>query len=225
MVNDKKSFIAAISDSFVKHNIFSNVKTKLLDSGEVLFLSELNSDLYVIQTRFQLSDIGLAPREILFWLRIEKVERLLESIAVKNKLKYNYDFQHTITAGIRNKELYKTITSGKLEIDVFKELFNNYLVEEITPFFMTRGSLDGLGNFILQHDIDKISNIGLGGEYPANVLKAITIAKLCRNEPRYQEYIKGFQCWIDEDRNNPNYAKMCDDYQGALNDLKDILEK
>ena len=78
-MNDKKSFIAAIIDSVGKQDLFMDVKTKVLDSGESLVFSETNEILYTVQTRFQLSDVGMAPTGIEYWLRVYAIERLVEA--------------------------------------------------------------------------------------------------------------------------------------------------
>lgn len=224
-MNDKEKITTAIVDSIGKQYPFNkDLQTEILNSGELLVFSEHYEVTYIIQIRFQLTDIGIAPRGIEYWLRIKSIERLVETIAKENGLKYNSDFQHTIVNPLQNKELYKKITSGTLEVSLFQNLFEDFLSGEVIPFFKSRNTVKGLGEYILSHDFKNLINMGIGGEYPVNILKAISIAKLCNNEARYQEYTIGLQNWIDEDRKDPNYAKNCDSYQGALNDLKKKLE-
>ncbi len=223
-MNNKRSFISAIVDSLKDQSLFEKSEYKTVSSGELVIFSELDRVLYTIQTRFQLSDVGMAPREISCWLKVDTIEKVIESIATNNGLRYDPNFEHTLTNSVKDKNLYKDLTSGTLGIPLFREKFEDYSSIEIIPFFESRGTIEGLGEYVLQHPFDNIINIGLGGEYPVNVLKAITIAKWCGNEAKYEEYTKGLQTWIDEDRNDPNYAKLCDAYQGALDELKSKLE-
>lgn len=222
-MNDKKNFITSIVDCLRNQNLFERLEHKIVSSGELIIFSEKGGVLYTIQTRFQLSDVGMAPREILWWLKVEAIEKLVELIAINNGLKYDANFEHTLTSSVHDKELYKNVTSGTLDVPIFRKKFEDYSSEEIIPFFESRSTIEGLGEYVLRHAFDNIINIGIGGEYPVNVLKAITIAKWCKNEARYEEYTKGLQTWIDEDRDDPNYAKMCDAYQGALDELKEKL--
>lgn len=223
-MNDKKSFFNLIVDFFNNQNLFQGLKYKTVSSGELLIWSESNGVIYTLQTRFQLSKIGMVPREISYWLKEESIEKIVEPIAINNSLNYDSSFEHTLTSSVYEKDIYKKLTSGILDITAFKEQFEIYFSKEINPFFESRNTVEGLGAYVLEHTFDNIINIGLGGEYPVNVLKAITIAKLCRNEAKYEEYTKGLQTWIDEDRNDSNYAEICESYQMALDMLKEKLE-
>lgn len=224
-MNDKKSFINSIVDFLKSQDLFKELEYKTVSSGELLIWSESKGVVYILQTRFQLSDIGMAPREISYWLKSEAVEKNVEPIAVNSGLNYDSSFEHTLTCSVYEKDLYKRLTSGTLDVVAFRKQFEDYFSKEIIPFFEGGGTIEGLGEYVLQHPFDNIINIGLGGEYPVNVLKAITIAKWCGNEAKYEEYTKGLQTWIDEDRNDPNYAQMCDAYQSALDELKSKLER
>jgi hypothetical protein len=221
---DKDHFVAAMVGLLGRQDLFKNLASKVADAGEVLISSEQDGVRYTIQTRFQLSDIGVAPREITHWLRVKSVEKPLEAIARRHGLQYDYDTQHTLAAGIRNKELYRRMVSGTLDVGPFMALFEKYLQEEIVEFFKGRNTPGGLAALVRATDFGDVIKIGIGGEYPVNVLKAIAIAHHDRNGPRYVEFKQGLQTWIDEDRKDPKYSPRCDSYQGALDELVAQLE-
>jgi len=216
--------------NFIVQEIESNlgdsyqVEADKIISGEfILKMISKNSALRLV-IKFRLSKDGMAPSGIAPLIYINRLESFIKPIVLIHGLDYSLENEHSIVYSTSNKALYGEITRkehGDIEL---KNLSAEYLTSNIIPFFKSRSTIEGLGDYVLQHDFDNIINIGLGGEYPVNVLKAITIAKWCGNETKYQEYTKGLQVWIDEDRNDPNYAKMCDAYQGALDELKSKLE-
>lgn len=206
--------------------VFSDFEITRFDSGEVILSEKRNDVIRYLIMSFRLSEIGKSINSISSSLMHSKLESFIEPIATLNNLPYGASKERTLTYSASEPKLYRKLTSEEVNnIDTYKGLIQKFVLDEIIPFFESRGTIEGLGEYVLQHPFDNIINIGLGGEYPVNLLKAITIAKWCGNEVKYEEYTKGLQTWIDEDRNDPNYAKMCDAYQGALDELKEKLSE
>ena len=217
--------MAVIVDALRKAGLLENLERRECDSGETVLTSESNGVTYTLQIRFYLGDIGLAPKEITPWLRLTTLERRIEAIADHHGLKYRYADASTLAMGIRNKTLYRTLVSRTLDVDAFRTTFEQYLSEEVAEFFRSRNSVEGLGKHILALDFKDVVHCGIGGDYPLNVLKAITIAHACGDSRKFAEFKQGLQAWINEDRSNPKYSHMCDAYQGALDELLAELER
>ena len=208
-----------------KSTAFSKLDINRFESGEVVLLEKRDDVTISLMMSFRLSDIGKSINSISSSLVHATLESFVKSIAASNSLLYDTAKERTITYSATNPTLYRKLTLDDVgNFEIYKVLIREFVTSEIIPFLKSRSSIKGLGEFVLQHDCSNIIKIGIGGEYPVNVLKAITLAKWCGNDARYQEYTKGLQSWIDEDRKDPNYAPKCDSYQGALNDLKKKLD-
>lgn len=223
MTISKQNIIDFVSDLY-KEVVCSDIEMTQFASELTVISAKKDDVIKSLIMSFRLSDIGISIQSIGAFLTFERLESLVKPITEQNNLANNKPITRTITHSASDPKLYRKITLEEVsDFESYKTLLQEFVSNEITPFFEGRGTIEGLGEYVLQHPFDNIINIGLGGEYPVNVLKAITIAKWCGNEAKYETYTKGLQTWIDEDRNDPNYAKMCDAYQGALDELKDKL--
>ena len=144
-------------------------------------------------------------------------------VAKESQLNYDKNLERTFTYSAIDSKAYRYLTTKEHEIEKLKELITTYIKDELNVFLENKSSIEGLGEFLLKNDFENVLNVGIGGEYPLNILKAIAIAKLCGREDRFREYLDGFQKWINEDRNDPEFANACDSHQIALEVLSDKL--
>jgi hypothetical protein len=223
MMISKQNIIEYVTD-LCKEAMGSELEVAQIDSELTVLSAKRDDVIKSLMMSFRLSDIGVSIQSIGAFLTHAKLESFIKPIAKQNDLPYNKLITRTMTYSASDPKLYRKLTLEEVSgFEAYRKLLQEFVLKEIIPFFESRSTIEGLGDYVLQHPFDNIINIGLGGEYPVNVLKAITIAKWCGSEAKYEEYIKGLQTWIDEDRNDPNYAKMCDAYQGALDELKSKL--
>ncbi len=207
-----------------KGTVFSKPEITQLGSELTILSDKIGNVTKSLIISFRLSDTGMAIQSIGAFLTDAKLESFIEHIAEQNNLQFNKSMTRTVTYSASDLKLYRKITLDEVDdFEVYKKYIQKYLFHEVVPFFKNRSTIEGLGAYVLKYDFDNIINIGLGGEYPINILKAITIAKWCGNDSKYEEYTTGLQLWINEDRNDPNYAKTSESYQAAFNELKEKL--
>lgn len=222
----KEEIVNVLLGGFRRNPYFNGFEIKKHPAGDFEFLNESSDSVRSFSWRFLGKNNGYEIDQLSTKIYLKTLEGSLEPILTKHR--FNSSLVTLRNSSNNNRELFLGICSTEINDSISNEkvsrIFEEYLTKEIIPFFKSRSTIEGLGEFVLQHDFSNIINIGIGGEYPLNVLKAIAIAKWCGNEARYQEYTTGLQSWIDEDRKDPNYAPKCDSYQGALNDLKTKLE-
>lgn len=197
------------------------------DAGFFIFKKETENIIYNLSWRFLLKPKGHEIDQLSATIFFKPLEKII------NKISKDYLLTPSI-ATLRNssknnrtlfEEICSTIIMDEDSAIRVSNLFVNYLIKEISVFFEARSNLKGLGEYVLSNSFENIINIGLEGEYPLNVLKAITIAKWCKHQAKYQEYYQGLQNWIKEDRVNLNFSEKCDTYENALQSLIEKIEE
>ena len=222
---DKQEFLDLIDKEF--RTAFGDTvdyKYENAISGESIAYISDSFSIKKLIVKFKFSENGISPSSIVPSVFINQLEDFIEPVAKSNGLNYTKLNEHSIVYSTCDQELYGQITRIDNDDIVLERLLRKYFVNNIIPFFKNACTVKDLAKTILNKDINDIVNIGIGSDYPLNILKAITIAKWCKNEEKYNEYKTGLQTWINEDRNDPNYSNMCDSYQGALNELTSKLE-
>ena len=172
--------------------------------------------------RFLQGNEGPTIDQVVAEISLDRIEALLEPIVDKYKL------------GVQGSTRKKTLDNTQPEFESVcrtpigneanlvhvLEAFSGFMNRMVSGFFNDEGTISGMGQAVLECPFDDIINQGIGGEYPINVLKAISLAHLCGNNEVAKSYEKGFQSWIEEDREDPTMAHLCDDYLKALKDLQ-----
>jgi hypothetical protein len=220
------ALIEDISKYTNQDEYFQSFKILRHQSGDVELLKDDANIECGFGWRFLHKSDGIEIDQLHAKIKLKKIEdyisTTIKDVDIKNQ---DYTLRNSSNS---NRELFLKVCTSQINdekslFEITKKLIE-YINIEIRTFLDSNSSIEKLGDFILDFDFPELINVGIGGEYPANILKAITVAKWCDNETKYLEYKKGLQEWIDEDRNDPNYTKMCDTYQKGLNQLIEKLE-
>lgn len=144
-------------------------------------------------------------------LEIYKLEKFIAHLSKDNGLEKLYDNISMYDKLETNRDLFLKLCTKRIsseeDLPEILILFLEFYEKEIKTFYKTKNTIINLSDKMKNVPFSQLAEMGIGGKYPINILKAITIVKWGGNVEKYNEYKTGLQAWIDKDRTNPKYAE------------------
>ncbi|HZY79486.1 MAG TPA: hypothetical protein VFE50_08185 [Cyclobacteriaceae bacterium] len=200
-----------------KDTLFDVRKYSSFESG---IRYTVNNSTKILHLHFELSGRGLSPSALSAMINIHRLEEFIKPIIQKNGLPYSDEIEYTVLHTIKDRELYRGLKKEHSD-EEHNRLLRTILVEEIIPFFNRINTVEDMSDAVAQVDFRNLTMVG--GQYPVKFLKAITVAKWCNLESKYDEYKNEFKRLIKDERDDPD-PNDADSFQNAFDEVIAGLE-
>jgi hypothetical protein len=222
----KQVVIAVLTDNVKSYAPFASLDFRQHSAGDVEFSKSDGDSVLSLYWRLLDKSDGFEIDQLSARISFTPLENFIGPLATNFGLKSSgVTLRNSPNS---NRELFLSVCSTRIKDDnTLNEVSANlikYLGIEVIEFFNSLKTLAGLGGFIQTKNFADLINIGIGDEYPVNIFKAITIAHWCSNSLKYEEFKKGLSGWFEEDKRDPNYAKVFPSFERAFSALVANLE-
>ncbi|HAA22198.1 MAG TPA: hypothetical protein DCR93_03815 [Cytophagales bacterium] len=217
-MTQKEELLEIINQNLIKLKIFGKTKIKQLNTGEYL-INESNDDFSkIIQVTFKISNNGFKLGSLTSWTSVNKIENITNKYL--NKINLPNPTNHTLVYSEKSQKLFRKLTRGTYTLHEFRGLITQYLDPNLVDFFAYSTTYEGLLNHIENHKLSQIQSLGIGGKYPANIIKCIIIYYLNNRAKSAEKLIAEFIDWAEIDKENPRHGKHYDTYIELLNRIR-----
>jgi hypothetical protein len=192
------------------------------------FINQTAEFSYRLGGRFLYHNEGYELDNFFQIIQINEIESFIATILTDSGLKHVSNGTFIRDTKIRERtDSFKKLSNLRITYDnfnEFKELMTLGLNNTIVPFFIEFSNTKMVAEYVNNVNFGDLINSAIMGEYPSNYFKAIYLFKKYGFEQKFEEYLKNLAMWIEEDKSDPNYGHMYENYKNGFENLIDKLK-
>ena len=226
---NSKTLTNILCEILQQNDFFEGVRllTHVDDSFE--FVKQVTGTTFRLGGRFLYHVDGYELNNFFQIIQVDEIESFVEPILTENGLKHNSNDTFILGTKMReDTDVFKRIWDLRINdsrLTEFKELLTKCVNETIVPFCIEYANTEKITKTIENVDFAELINSELRGEYPSNYFKAIYLFDKYGLEHKRKDYLKNLALWIEEDKSDPNYGHLYENYKNGYKDLKERLNQ